>query len=71
MTDLRTDTRLLAWSVSFVKHAGAVKVGHVRFGSLADFFTVSLYVRFTPESGHSGYRTACPLSAISGHRLIH
>lgn len=28
-------------------------------------FTASLYVRFTPESGHSGYRTACPLSAIS------
>ena len=32
-------------------------------------FTASLYVRFTPESGHSGYRTACPLSATSGHRL--
>ena len=30
-------------------------------------FTASLYVRFTPESGHSGYRTACPLSAKSRH----
>ena len=31
--------------------------------------TVSLYVRFAPESGHSEYRTGCPLSATSGHSL--
>ena len=30
--------------------------------------TASLYVRFAPESGHSEYRTACPLSANSDIR---
>ena len=35
-------------------------------GQKRTLFTASLYVRFTPESGHSGYRTACPLSANSG-----
>ena len=38
-------------------------------GQKRTLFTASLYVRFTPESGHSDYRTACPLSAISGPNL--
>ena len=33
-----------------------------------DILTSPRHVRFTSESGHSGYRTACPLSAISGPR---
>ena len=41
----------------------------VRFGSKADFFTASLYVRFAPKSGHLDYGPACPLSAISGHQV--
>ena len=40
----------------------------VRFGSLVDILTSPRHVRFTSESGHSGHRTACPVSAISGPR---
>ena len=36
-------------------------------GSLADTNVRQRYVRFTPESGHSERRVACPLSANSGH----
>ena len=39
---------------------------HVRFGSKADALHTYLYVCFAPESGHSDYRTAGPLSANSG-----
>ena len=37
-------------------------------GQKRTHFTASLCVRF-PESGHSGYRTACPLNANFRHWL--
>ena len=40
----------------------------VRFGSLADILRCGSDVRFTPESGLSEARAACPLSANSGHQ---
>jgi hypothetical protein len=39
----------------------------VRFGSKADIPHCNGHVRFTPKSGHSAWRVACPLSANSGH----
>jgi hypothetical protein len=41
--------------------------GHVRFGSLADILGDLRHVRFTPESGHRGVQSPCPLCANSGH----
>jgi hypothetical protein len=38
----------------------------VRFGSLADISHCNRHVRFTPESGHSQRKHACPLRANSG-----
>ena len=47
---------------------GLMSLGlNVRFGSKADIPASQSDVRFTPESGHSGARSKCPLSAISGH----
>jgi hypothetical protein len=43
---------------------------NVRFGSLADIFASDRDVRFTPESGHSTARVACPLWANSGQNDI-
>jgi hypothetical protein len=39
-------------------------------GQKRTLFTASLYVRFAPQSGHSDYRTACPLSAMCGRLLV-
>jgi hypothetical protein len=39
---------------------------HVRFGSLAAAAAPFGGVRFTPESGREGGRSACPLRAKSG-----
>ena len=43
----------------------------VRFGSLADICSANRHVRFAPESGHVQCNSACPLSANSGHSVIH
>ena len=40
-----------------------MKLANVRFGSKADIPASQSDVRFTPESGHSGARSKCPLSA--------
>ena len=40
---------------------------NVRFGSKADISAFNSNVRFTPNSGHSGRQSACPLCATSGH----
>ena len=39
---------------------------HVGFGSLADIYTATDHVRFTPESGRLQCTSACPPWAISG-----
>jgi hypothetical protein len=39
------------------------------FGSLAEMEASSPDVRFTPESRRPSARSACPLCAISGHRV--
>ena len=42
----------------------------VRFGSRAGMVAQSSDVRFTPKSGHSLPRPACPLCAKSGHYAV-
>ena len=44
------------------------RCNHVSDGSLADTAASLPNVRFTPESGHHGNPSSCPLSAKSGHR---
>ena len=39
---------------------------NVRFGSKADIASRPRHVRYSPQSGHSSARFACPLSASSG-----
>jgi len=58
------------WPFVAIAASSHCKLGHVRFGSLADITARSRHVRFTPDSGHSSVQVGCPKSARSGHSVI-
>ena len=64
----RSKADLAAPAIAVELDRNSCAPANVRFGSLADIGEGFRDVRFTPKSGHSSARFACPLSASSRHR---
>ena len=67
----RPTRRPSAWRSRGDRHSAGFtgcRSAFVRFGSKADILRCGSDVRFTPKSGHSRLRLACPLCANSGHQ---
>jgi hypothetical protein len=48
----------------------SIEAKNVAVGSLADMTSLNWHVRFTPNSEQRWLRSACSLSANSGHGLL-